>query len=161
MGNLNDVDDEFDTDAEQEAAFFIVRINGKNNPKYDYKFFLDAISVNTEAPWDKDWQNKIKVGDYLGFIVGEKGFETVHIVKVKSETVREPHWKKHGPYVPGNGTKHVKYRCGIILTNVHDLPKTYDWKIIKESVGLAPACDSWMPRGTQVVKKKHLLPFWE
>ena len=147
--------------SEQEAAFFIVRISVQKNPKYDYKVFSDAISVNTEAPWDMDFRNKMKVGDYLGFIVGEKGSETVHIFKVKSETVRELHWEKHAPYVPGNGKHSVEHRVAIILTNVHDLPKTYDWKIIKESTGLAPARDSWMPRGTQVCKKKHLLPFWE
>jgi hypothetical protein len=139
---------------------YIVRINGKKNPKYDLEVFLNTMSVNTEASWDKDFRNKMKVGDYLGFIVGEKGSEIVHIFKVKGETGREPHWEKHAPYVPGNGIHSVKHRVGILLTNVHDLPKTYDWKIIKKSVGFAPACDSWMPRGTQVVKKKHLLPFW-
>ena len=144
----------------QMAQYYHVRISGKKNPNYDYNVFLDAINANAEAPWDKDSRNTIKVGDYLGFIVGKRGSETVSIFKVKSETVRETHWQQDSPYTVGNGSHSVKHRDGIILTNVHDLPKEVGWKIIKQSIGFAPASDSCMPRGTQVVKNKHLLPFW-
>ena len=141
------------------ARYYHVRISGKKNPKYDYGVFTNEINLKNEAPWDKDSKNKIKVGDYLGFIVGKKGYEVVWIYKVKSETVRETHWKQDSPYTEGNGIGSVGHREGIILTNIHDLPKNIEWDTIRKCVNFSPNNDSWMPRGTQLIKNSHLLPF--
>ena len=141
------------------ANYYHVRISGKKNPNYDYGIFLNTIHVNNEAPWDKDSKNKIKVGDYIGFIVGKKSQEVVWIYKVKCETIRETHWKQDCPYTMGNGTGSVSHRDGIILTNIHDLPKHIEWETVRKNINFSPNNDSFMPRGTQVVKNKHLLPF--
>ena len=141
--------------------YYHVRIGvTAKTPKYDYGIFLETIKSKSEAPWDKDSRNKIKVGDYVGFITGEKHTEfIVEIYKVKSEIQREKHWNTVVPYVEGNGTNTVQHRTGILLTNVHDLPKIMEWDLIKERINFAPNNPSWMPRGMQVVKNKHLLPF--
>ena len=141
------------------AKYYHVRISNKKNPTTDYNIFLNVINEKKEAPWDKDTYNKIKTGDYLGFIIGKTGEEVVDIYKVKSETIRENHWEQNCPYVSGNGTRSVKHRNGIILINEHTLPKKIEWKVIKENINFAPNNASWMPRGTQVVKNKKLLPF--
>jgi putative ribosome biogenesis GTPase RsgA len=141
--------------------YYHVRINDTaKNPKYDYQVFLETIKSKTEAPWDKDHHNKIKVGDYVGFITGKKDTGIiVEIYKVKSETERANHWNTVTPYVNGNGINIVEHRTGILLTNVHDLPKIMEWELIKECIKFAPNNPSWMPRGMQVVKNKNLLPF--
>ena len=137
--------------------YYHVRIsNNKKNPKNDFEKFKKELALNNEAPWDKDRNNKIKPGDVVGFITGEKD-HIVELFKVKSETDRENHWVKDSPYVRGNGTNSVKHRNGIMLTSF--LPKTIEWKILKESIKFAPGNTSWMPRGMCVVKNKHLLPF--
>jgi hypothetical protein len=133
------------------AKYYHVRISNKKNPKNDYKYFMDSIRVKNEAAWDKDCYNKIKIGDYVG--------NDVNIFKVKEETVRENHWEKNNPYTLGNGRGPVQNRNGIILTNIHSVPKVLEWKKIKESINFAPNNPSLMPRGMQVVKNKCLLSF--
>jgi hypothetical protein len=137
------------------ANYYHVRISRKV-PKEDYARFKDDILEKEEAIWDKDARNKIKIGDYIGFIVGENGHQMVEIYKVKSETLRETVWKQNEPYVQGNGIHEVKHRVGIILTSIH---KSFEWKKLKKDINFAPNNPIWMPRGMQVVKNKHLLPF--
>lgn len=139
------------------ANYYHVRISNSKNPKNDFEKFKKELALNNEAPWDKDRNNKIKVGDKVGFITGPNGHEFVELFEVKSETERENHWVRGSPYVRGNGTNSVGHRNGIMLINF--LPKTIEWKILKESIKFAPGNTSWMPRGMCVVKNKHLLPF--
>ena len=124
-----------------------VRISTKKNPKFDFDIFINDIKIKNEASWDKDKSNKIKIGDYIGFIIGENGKEIVNIFKVKDETKRETHWKHDEPYVLNNGTHSVKHRDGIILTNIHETIKTIEWVVLKKSINFANGNKSWMPRG--------------
>jgi hypothetical protein len=137
------------------ANYYHVRISRKV-PKEDYAHFKHDILEKNEGIWDKDAKNKIKIGDYIGFIVGENGNQMVEIYKVISENIRETFWKQNGPYVPGNGIHEVKHRVGIILISIN---KSIEWKKLKKDINFASNNPSWMPRGMQVVKNKHLLPF--
>ena len=112
--------------------------------------------------WDKDKDNKIKVGDYLGFITGPIGNELVYIFLVKNELpheMRPRHWVSAAPHTENNGVTSVSNRGVIELTNEHSLPKTCEWSEIRRTTGLGKECATWMPRGTSRVAKKNLLPF--
>ena len=142
-----------------ESNYYHVRISNKKNPKNDFNIFLDDIKLRNESIWDKDHYNKIKINDYIGFIIGSSGKEKVLIFKVLSETNRENHWEQNRPYTIGNGIHEVKKRHGIILTDIHEIIKEIEWKKIKKDINFAPNNDSCMPRGMQRVKNKELLPF--
>jgi len=112
--------------------------------------------------WDKDKSNKIKTGDYIGFITGPTNNENVLIFLVKEElpsSMRPTHWATTTPYTEGNGISPVNDREVVILTDIHSLPKQVEWSTIRDSTGLGGDCSTWMPRGTQRVVKTHLLPF--
>jgi len=147
----------------ENANYYHVRINPKRqNPSADFTIFMNEMNITNEAKWDKDHNGKMKVGDFIGFILGNAGEEIVHIFKVKSElplNKREPWWVGKTPYTVSNGVNTKKHRVPITLTSEHELAKTWDWSDIKQKVGLSPNCQTWMPRSTQLVVKKHLLPF--
>ena len=106
-------------------------------------------------------------GKYIGLTVDwdyKKG--EVHISMsgyvekaLKQFQHKPPRRKQDSPYTKNNGIGNVGDRIGIMLTNIHGLPKNIEWDAIKKSVNLSPNNNSWMPRGTQVVKNSHLLPF--
>lgn len=144
--------------------YFHVRINStKENPNRDFNIFMTEMITNRTAIWDKDKGNKIKTGDYLGFITGPNGKEIVYIFRVKNELpthMRPRHWESAMPYTdPRAGS--VSDRGVIELTNDHSLPKTCEWSEIRRTTGLGNSYPSWMPRGTSRVVKKSLLPFAE
>jgi len=123
---------------------------------------MTEILEKRESMWDKDKSNKIKTGDYIGFITGPTGDENVYIFLVKAElppSMRPTHWATNTPYTEGNGVSAVNDREVVILTNKHSVPKQVEWNTIKKSTGLGGECTTWMPRGTQRIVKSHLLPF--
>jgi hypothetical protein len=144
-----------------DSKYYHVRISPKSqNPKADFSNFMNEMEITNEAKWDKDHNGKMKIGDYIGFIVGKAGEEVVHIFKIKSELPldkRESWWSETA--YANNSTNTTKYRVPILLTKDHKFPKTWEWSDIKKKVGIAPNFPTWMPRGTQLVAKKHLLPF--
>jgi hypothetical protein len=143
------------------AKYYHVRISPKSqNPKADFTNFMNEMEITHEAKWDKDHKGKMKIGDYIGFIVGKAGEEIVHIFKIKSELPldKRESWWSETTYA-NNSTNTTKYRIPILLTSDHEFSKTWEWSDIKKKVGIAPNFPTWMPRGTQLVAKKHLLPF--
>ena len=142
------------------SNYYHVRIsNIKKNPFNDYNIFLKNVELKSEAVWDKDRYNKIKINDYIGFIVGDVKNAMVHIYKVKSEVDRENHWEQDRPYTTGNGINSVKHRNGIVLINAHNVPTKIEWAIIKKCIEFAPDNEVFMPRGMSIVKNKQKLPF--
>lgn len=131
------------------------------NASSDWQLFMNDMTITNQGKWDKDHKGKIVAGDYLGFIIGEKGEEVVKIFKVKEElplNLRESWWSEKA-YTENNGVNSTKHRVPILLTNQHELPKTWAWSDIKKNVGLSPNCSTWMPRGTQRIANSNLLPF--
>lgn len=112
--------------------------------------------------WDNDTRNRMKSGDFLGFITGPMdGNEQIHIYKIidgLTKDERLSHWKSDTPYTTGNGVNIVSHRQVIVLTNDHSLPKTYSWRFRSET-GLGKENDTWMPRGTQNVLIQENFPF--
>jgi hypothetical protein len=143
--------------------YYHVRISpSRGQPNSDFAIFLSEMTTQRYSVWDKDKNGKIKPGDYLGFITGPVGQELVYIYLVKNELpsyMRPSHWASANPHTTNNGVTPVCDRGVITLTNIHSLPKTYEWNLIKRSTGLGNDCPSWAPRGTSRVKNKHLLPF--
>jgi hypothetical protein len=143
--------------------YFHVRINNKSGqPSSDFGIFMGEILTRRESVWDKDNANKIKKGDYLGFITGPKDNEIVYIFLVKEEhpsQMRPSHWAVGKPHVDGNGNSAVDDRGVITLTNNHKLPKQVEWSHVRRATGLGGDCATWMPRGTQRVVRTSKLPF--
>ena len=143
--------------------YYHVRINpNRVKPASDLDVLFSQLLKSRKGAWDKDHANRIKVGDYLGFITGQKGDELIYILKVEEEKTVEArldHWASDLPYTDNNGICSVADRQVIILTNKHDLPKTYEWRTFRDDTGLGKECVSWMPRGTQRVTERYTLPF--
>jgi hypothetical protein len=143
--------------------YYHVRINpDRVKPAADLVVLFSQLLKSRKGVWDKDHANRIKVGDYLGFITGQKGDELIYILKVEEEKTveaRPDHWESDLPYTDNNGICSVADRCVIILTNKHDLPHEYEWCKFRAETGLGKECVSWMPRGTQRVANKKTLPF--
>jgi hypothetical protein len=143
--------------------YYHTRVNSKKSqPDTDFSKFMRDITSYRKASWDKDKGNKLCKGDYLGFITGPTGHELVYIFKVISEhpsSDRPNHWVKGKPHTIGNGKYSVDNREVIELSNNHSLPKTIEWKQFREITGLGKNCKSWMPRGTQRIRDKTVLPF--
>ena len=145
-----------------QPNYYHARINPScMKASFDWQLFMNDMTITNQGKWDKDHKGKIVAGDYLGFIIGEKGEEVVKIFKVKEElplNQRESWWSEKA-YTENNGVNSTKHRVPILLTNQHELPKTWAWSDIKKNVGLSPNCSTWMPRGTQRVANSNLLPF--
>jgi hypothetical protein len=131
----------------ESPDYWNVRISPKQPQVMDdYSELVETVRATGEGLWDRDCKNKIKEGDYLGFIVGPTN-------------ERLPQWASSTPYTRGNGTNSVSDRQAIVLTNNHSIEKTYDWREFRRITGLGKDCSSWMPRGTQKVLNRETLPF--
>ena len=143
--------------------YYHVRISpGRKSVMSDFMKFQTEVTKTRTGIWDKDSQNKITVGDYLGFITGPVGDELIQIFKVERQGTKDErpaHWASSTPYTNNNGTEIVSTRQVIILTNKHPLPKTYEWREFRKITGLGGDCTAWIPRGTQRVVDKKKIPF--
>lgn len=154
----------------RKCAIVLTQIIRKNMPEYyhtrvspnrsqpssDFAKFMSDIVTKRESVWDKDHRGKINVGDYLGFITGETGKELIYIFRVKEELphyMRPDHWAQNKSHT--NGVENVDHRGVIVLTNIHHLPKTFEWSVFQKATGIGR-----IPQGTQrVATKKNLIPF--
>jgi hypothetical protein len=147
----------------ESPDYWNVRISPKQPQVMDdYSELVETVRATGEGLWDRDCKNKIKEGDYLGFIVGPTNEEQIHIYKIDricTTDERLPQWASSMPYTRGNGTNGVSDRQAIVLTNNHSIEKTYDWREFRRITGLGKDCSSWMPRGTQKVLNRETLPF--
>ena len=140
------------------SKMYMVRISPtRQRPTKDFKILQEEIKISGEGRWDKDHNNKMKVGDDLAFIVGPNPNPNVHFFKIKAGILnRASHWASHTPYTTGNGICQVKHRQTVQLTKSQSY-ETMTWAYFKASLELAPNCSTYMPRGTMVATKKHLL----
>ncbi len=144
------------------ATYWHVRISPtKPSVLLDYKRFVESVMTSGTGFWDNDAKNRMKSGDFLGFITGPiDGNEQIHIYKVMDGLTtdeRLSHWKSDTPYTTGNGVNSVSHRQVIILTNDHLLPKLYSWRKFRSETGLGKTHYPWMPQGTEHVRRN--LPF--
>ena len=145
---------------DSSVGMYMVRISpASKKPMKDFGILQEEVRQSGEGFWDKDHQNKLKVGDYLAFIVGNKPEQKVYFFKIKKEmdsNNRPSHWASQTPYTNGNGIDSVKHRQVIVLTESRSY-STMTWITFKEILGLSPNCSSWMPRGTTRVVNKYKL----
>ena len=66
-----------------EAKVWLVRISPRKPESVrDYDFFLDELETTGQGLWDKDVRNKVRTGDYLGFITGPIADADVYLFRV-------------------------------------------------------------------------------
>jgi hypothetical protein len=119
-------------------------------PKNDYALFIQQLKDTGYGFWDKDVRNKLKTGNYLGFIVGEPKNAKICIYKVtdeKDETYREDNWSQNTGYTSHSIESIPKFRQVIVFE--YQTPIIYDWKQWKIDVGYNPR---FYPRATQKIK---------
>jgi hypothetical protein len=142
------------------SEIYIVRISpSKKIVVEDYKEMKKEIEIYSRGLWDKDHDNKMKVGDLLLFIIGEKNEELVEYFKIEKELSslksRHTHWKSDDSYT-SNCKESVKHRKVIRLVSIN-YPST-PWIDFKISLGYTHIkYNSWMPRGTMRIVNKHKL----
>ena len=143
------------SDFNHTSKAWLVRISPKLKiGKRDYNTLQKQIEQNQCPIWDKDSRNRIQVGNYLGFIVGDKGSESVIIHKViRDGPVEERHvtWKTNTPY--NTGKQRVNHRETIYLS-VNSI--VFSWRWWKQTVKYSPNCPSWVPQGTTRCRKNPL-----
>lgn len=137
----------------QSDNIFLVRISdrrGALQAREDYANMVSELSdLSKPAIWDKDSNNKIKEGDWLGFILGPTHGATVELFKVESESPsinRSEEWSNthHTDQI----TDSVRNREVITLSK--DIPMIKkSWNSWKESVQYK---EGYMPRGTTRVR---------
>lgn len=133
--------------------FYAVRIteDPKNpKPKADYENFVNQMERDEVAIWDKDASNRLKKGDYLGFIIGQPQSAKICIYKISGEqdvSYRETSWSKEVGYTSSSIENVPKHRQVIVFD--HQIPMVYDWKEWKTNVGYHPR---FYPRATQKIK---------
>lgn len=122
-------------------TFWLIRItdNIKRNPaaQRDYERFEEEIADHRTGLWDKDEDNRMQVGDWVGFIVGPSSAAVVWIFRVAEELTvaeRQPWWS-------------VSHRVAVRL--VPGPAEGYDWNDWRASVGLS---SKYWPRGTNVTR---------
>ena len=95
--------------------------------------------------WDADKDNRIQVGDWLGFILGNASdarVEIFQIHEIQSPSKRPPHWNLH-QYTSQGVQKDVKKR-NVLLFEKRD-PIYVSWNQWKKEVKYK---SNYMPRGT-------------
>ena len=136
-----------------DAKMHLVRIslrNGAEAARHDYGILKDENAQGKETLWDKDARNKIHIGDWLGFIVGENGDEVVELYQVVGEapvSKRPVHWKRIESYTNQETTTKPIARELIVLSS--DNPTQMEWSDWKRKVDYK---DKYMPRGTTSAK---------
>ena len=73
---------------------YIVRISSPSAVN-DYRIMIKRLEENGSAEWDSDKQNRISIGDWLGFILGDTHEAIVELFKVvdkKDAKHRPNHW---------------------------------------------------------------------
>ena len=134
---------------DKNSIIYIVRISKRKQAKkaqIDYIKFKNQIKEKKEAIWDKDSNNKIKVGNWFGFIVGPVGKEIVElylVISEKSIEYRAEHWAKDESYT--NQKTNIKSMTREVIILKNQQPITKKWKEWKKKVKYN---DKYTPRGT-------------
>lgn len=135
---------------------YIVRIgnhSGAKAARKDYSLLKQQIEQKGKCVWDKDSHNKIKPGNWIGFIIGPNNDEDVELYYIESEEsteTRPKHWHNLKPYTNQTTQTLPKKREVIVLKN--QSPIKFSWKKWKKLVGYK---ENYMPRGTTKAKSPY------
>lgn len=126
---------------------WIVRISPKNKTACrDWLKLEEQSKTHTTVTWDKDFRNKIKVGDEIGFIVGEVGNETVHFYNITGDlpvSNRSSQWSDE-TYTASQSIKHDLSKREVIILDINTR-RSVRYDLYKRSVGYK---EKYTPRST-------------
>lgn len=120
-----------------EAKVWLVRISPRKPESVrDYDFFLNELETTGQGLWDKDVRNKVRTGDYLGFITGPIADADVYLFRVTGERpahARHPFWRPSEREV-------------VVLERVGEAQVVqYPWNAWRVEIGYVP---TFWPNGT-------------
>lgn len=125
----------------KEYKVWLVRISPrKAEAVRDYDYFLEEVSTNGQGLWDKDTRNRMRTGDYVGFITGPIPDAEVQLFRVVEERpveARQSFWS-------------VSHREVVVLTHDPEAPVGYSWNMWRRETGYA---ESFWPNGTMPTQK--------
>ena len=128
-------------------ATWIVRISPKNKiSTRDWENLLTESESNRHVAWDKDYKNRIKTGDEIGFIVGETGGERIVFYDIAGElstSNRSSYWSSQ-IYTHSQVVEHDISLREVIILDTYTC-RDYVYEDYKQSVGYSA---KYTPRGT-------------
>ena len=131
----------------RRMSTWIVRISSKNKvATQNWNNLLADALVHSNVTWDKNYKNQIKIGDTLGFIVGEINTPRIHFYNVIGELSiknRSNTWPSDN-YTSLQNVNHDITTREVIVLNTHTL-REYDYNEYKRRVGYK---ENYIPRGT-------------
>lgn len=113
---------------DETSNIYIVRVSNKDSLEN-----YDIMKRSEKKLWDKDYKNKIKKGDWLGFIINKNNklvIELYYIEDELSSLYRLKYWEN-------NGREVIKFRNQSILS--------YNWDEWKKNINYSKI---YIPRGT-------------
>tara|TARA_B100000900_G_scaffold353102_1_gene321047 strand:+ start:957 stop:1460 length:504 start_codon:yes stop_codon:yes gene_type:complete len=129
---------------------YIVRISSPAAVN-DYRIMIKRIEENGIAEWDSDKQNRISIGDWLGFILGDTHEAIVELFKVvdkKGTKHRPSHWNSK-KYTYQKVNEDVQKRQVIYFS---EKGPEISWNFWKKKVNYS---EIYMPRGTIKAKNPY------
>jgi len=133
-------------------TIWVVRISERKNAanmRRDYEFLKTSISNGDKSVWDKDSKNRMKKGDWLGFIVGPNKHELVDLYYIEFEENTESrlsHWNKNEPYIQNSNTL-PKSREVVVFKKQSSI--IISWSEWRHKVGYK---ETYIPMGTTKAK---------
>ena len=132
-------------------TYYACRISpNSQRPSSDFQRFEQTLP-NQELLWDKDYYNKMKIGDSLMFILGAGHAERIRIYPVIGERpvgYRLEQWNYPGGYTNPEGNS-VTHREVVVLSR-HYTESPYTWAEWKVHNDYKP---NYWPQGTKPVKR--------
>ena len=136
---------------------WIVRISQKNKIAIqDWEKFVIESNNRRYVTWDKDYRNRIKTGDEIGFIIGEINHELIYFYSITGELSinnRSSHWSNEG-YTHSQLVDHDVSKREVIVIDTRS-QRIYDYNLYKRTVGYK---EKFTPRGTQRARHMYLPP---
>lgn len=131
--------------------YYVVRINqapkkSSTNVVRDFNYLLHELHVYGVGIWDKDVNNRIQTGDFIGFILDDGNVHFYKIINEHPPTERHGHWNSNTPYTLDGVAEPNKREVIVLTTSGHFV---YSWARWKSEVGYK---DNYIPRGTTRVK---------
>lgn len=131
---------------------YIVRISSPSASN-DYRIMIQRLEENGISEWDSDKQNRIEIGDWLGFILGDTHEARVELFKVvdkKGAKNRPDHWNSH-QYTYQKVNESV---CNREVIYFSQKGPEISWNLWKQKVNYSAI---YMPRGTTKAKNPYSL----
>ena len=109
----------------ENSTIYLIRLSKEVSLK-EYKIMKNKLILNKITFWDKDHKNKIKINNWLGFIIGNKKNSIIELYQINDEKLfknklKDKIYFKNQPILSYNWNKWKE----IVGYSVNYMPKGY------------------------------------